>query len=111
MYLNVLNQVADSKDTIIDILDLLKNEMKVGETTMHLLVEGDAKIYTILQDLKVTYGEELEWLIPFPGDFHILKNYQEVILKIFFQPGLKQIASNAGFRGETLTLLKKMHKL
>ena len=79
MYLNILNQVADSKDTIIDLLDLLKNEMKVGVMTMQLLV-GDAKIYTILQDLKVTYGEELEWLIPYPGDFHILKNYQEVIL-------------------------------
>lgn len=79
VYLNILNQVADSKDTIIDLLDLLKNEMKVGVMTMQLLV-GDAKIYTILQDLKVTYGEELEWLIPYPGDFHILKNYQEVIL-------------------------------
>lgn len=49
----------------------------------------------------------MEWLFPFPGDFHILKNYQEVILKIFFEPVLKQITLNAGFRGEILTSLKK----
>lgn len=43
VYLNILNQVADFKDTIIDLLDLLKNEMKVGVMTMQLLV-GDANI-------------------------------------------------------------------
>ena len=32
--------------------------------------------------LKVEYDKELSWLIPLPGDWHILKNYQEVLLKV-----------------------------
>ena len=28
------------------------------------------KLYEILKSLSFEYGEELSWLIPYPGDFH-----------------------------------------
>ena len=36
-----------------------------------LVLEGDAKLF----------GEELNWLVPYPGDFHLLMNFQKAIMK------------------------------
>ena len=41
-----------------------------------LLVEGDAKVYEVLKSLKFEYGDELSWLFPYPGDWHMFKNFQ-----------------------------------
>ena len=88
-YLDVLDQNADSRDTIIDVLSCLHEEFHIGEAKNHLVVTGDAKTYQHLQSLKLDYGEELTWLIPFPGDFHILINYQPILSKVYFDVGLK----------------------
>lgn len=42
---------------------------------------------------------------PFPGDWHILYNYQKVLLKIYGEARLLQLARVAGHREETLTSL------
>ena len=106
-YLDVLDQNADSQDTIQDVLARLHQEFNIGELRDHLVVTGDAKTYKHLQSLKLDYNQQLSWLIPFPGDFHILMNYQPILSKVYFDAGLKQIASAGGFKGETLTALKK----
>ena len=86
MYLDVLDQNADCKETINEVVSRLHEQFCVGTIRKHLIVAGDAKTYLHLQALKLDYGEELSWLLPFPGDFHILKNLQPVLstlLKIF----------------------------
>jgi hypothetical protein len=40
---------------------------------------GDGKSYDHLIKLKNEYGNSLNWVLPYPGDWHILKN----ILPIF----------------------------
>ena len=52
------------------------------------------------------HGDTFSWLIPFPGNFHLLMNYQKVLMKIYGDAGLKQIAEASGFRGETLASLE-----
>lgn len=47
----------------------------------------------------------MQWLLPFPGDWHILYNYQKVLLKIYSEAGLLQLAKVAGQRAETLSSL------
>ena len=37
-------------------------------------------------------------MIPFPGDWHVLKNYQEVLLKIYFDAGLTELAVASGYQ-------------
>ena len=37
----------------------------------------------------------------------MLQNYQEALMKIYWDAGLKDIASKCGYRGETLTHLGK----
>lgn len=44
-------------------------------------------------------------MLPFPGDWHILYNYQKVLLKIYGDAGLLQLAKVAGHRSETLKSL------
>ena len=72
-YLKVMDAVADTKDTIITVLHNLQQKFIIGQGIENLVVEGDAKLFNILQSLKHEYGEELHWLIPFPGDWHALK--------------------------------------
>ena len=62
-----------------------------------LVLEGDAVTYERIQSLKLEYGSELDWLIPFPGDWHLLKNYQEVLMKIYFDAGLEELAVSTGY--------------
>lgn len=51
-----------------------------------------------MQSLKLEYGTKLAWIIPYPGDWHLLKNnYQHCLMKPFFETGLKDLASTCGY--------------
>lgn len=56
-----------------------------------LLVVGDAKTYDLLQEI---YGDHFKWLLPFPGDWHILLNYQKVLMKVYADAGLTKLGHN-----------------
>ena len=97
IYLQVKDAIADTKDTMMDMLHELHQQYVVEQNHRWLIVEGDAKIYEILQSLKFEYGEELLWVIPYPGDWHMLKNYQIALMKPYFDAGLKSLAQAAGY--------------
>ena len=69
-----MDAVADSKDTIMLMLHDLHQKYIVEQNRQWLLVEGDNKVYEIMQALKYEYGEELQWVLPYPRDWHSLKN-------------------------------------
>ena len=92
----ILDKNADSKETILEALSWL-HEFNVGNSIQYLVVIGDAKTYTHLINLKCEYGEALRWLVAFPGEFHTLRNYQEVVMKAYWDAGLKQLAAASGF--------------
>lgn len=98
-YHNILDSKADSKDTLKPLLHDLYEEFIVrrGMHNKYLVVEGDAKIYELLQSLKLEYSNELGWLIPYPGDWHMLMNYQVALMKPYFDAGLHQLAEAAGY--------------
>ena len=60
-YHSVLDAVGDSKDTVIS--DLYEQYV-VQHNLTHLILEGDAKLYEVLQSLKCEYEHDLEWLVP-----------------------------------------------
>ena len=48
------------------------------------------KLYEVLQSLKFEYGKDLDWVIPIPGDWHMLLNYQSAIMKPYFDAGFQK---------------------
>jgi hypothetical protein len=102
-YIEVLDMNADSKEAILTSLATLHKELKVGEKLQHLVVVTDAKIFPYVHENKKEHAGDFMWLILYPGDFHILLNYQKVIMKVYWDAGLKQLASASGFKGATLS--------
>ena len=96
-YLQVMDAVADSKDTVVELLHKLREEFIVGMHCEHLVVEGDGKLYEMLKPLQFEYGEELRWVISYPGDWHMLRNYQKPLMKAYFDVGLKALARTSGY--------------
>ena len=71
----------------------------------YVLVVGDAKTYNLLQAICYEYRSHLKWLVSFPGDWHVLYNYQKALMKPYADAGLATLAKAAGHRAETLTSL------
>ena len=65
--------------------------------TIPVCLPEDAKLYDIIQVLKHEYGEDLKWLIPTPGDWHMLKNVQLALMKPYFDMVLRQLAHTSGY--------------
>ena len=85
VYFKVFKDPADNADTMQKILDFLSELFRVGKKRQYLVVVGDRKTYEYLRKLKYQHRPALNWLIPFPGDWHICKNYQKVLIKIDMQ--------------------------
>ncbi len=77
VYFKVLDEKCDDKETLLSII----NDLYTVKT--HVILEGDQATYERLHSIRVEYGNESKWLIVFLGDWHFLKNYQEVLLKIY----------------------------
>ena len=105
VYVDIVSLPADSKDTILQVLNKIYSKFVTELRNRWVIVVGDAKTFDILQDLKNEHGKQMEWMLPLPGDWHILFNYQKVLLKIYGDAGLLQIAKVSGHRAETLTSL------
>ena len=105
MYVDIVSLPADSKDTVLRVLRDLHTTFIIQLQFRWLMVVGDAKTYDILQGLRRQYGSQIQWLLPFPGDWQIVYNYQKVLLKIYGEAGLLQLAKVAGHRAKTLSSL------
>ena len=93
----VINEPANNRDTILHVLDQLHTTFEVGSKVKHLLVVGDGTTYIHLANLKNEYSDDLQWMILYPRDWHLLKNFQPVLMKLYFEAGLKQLAEAMGF--------------
>ena len=78
-YLEVMDAISDSKDTLIVLLHDLFLKFIKDHTREYIVIEGDQKLYEVLQSLKFKYSKDLDWAIPMPGDWHMLMNYQSAM--------------------------------
>ena len=108
-YLSVIDQKVDDELTLID---RLHDDFIVKLNKQWLLLETDGAVYHKIQSIKTEYGEELSWLIPFQGDWHRLKNYQKVLMKIYYDAGLHELAVASGYPPNSIknsTIFSRTH--
>ena len=75
----------------------------VEQNQKWVIVVGDAKTYDIVRSICSEYEEQMKWVIPWPGDWHILLNYQKAIMKAYADAGLVTLGEATQHRSETLT--------
>ncbi len=102
VYLSIVDLHADTIEAMSEVAAMLYKEYIASTGAQHLVVAGDAKTYLRLKELKQQYGSELDWLLPFVGDWHVLYNFQKALMKVYYEGGLKDLAMASGFRAETL---------
>ena len=66
-----MDKCADTKEAMEEVLSMLYKELHIGVKATHLVLAGDHKTYNRLWELKHVYGTDLDWLIPFIGDWHL----------------------------------------
>jgi len=89
--MGMINECCDSLQTVESVVKDMYNKMEVGKTISHLVVVGDGKTYDYLIKLKNNDPIALSWLLPFPGDWHILKNYSLALMKLYGPGGLNDL--------------------
>jgi hypothetical protein len=104
--MDLLDENADSVETMSSVAELVAETLQCASQQWYILV-GDGKQYEHLQQTKRLYGDTLKKLLIFPGDWHILKNFQQVIMKAYYHTGLQEIASHSTYKSETLASLHK----
>ena len=97
VYFDVLDAVADKKETVLLVLDKLKKQIIDVHQKKGLVVAGDAKLFDTLKTIKNEYGDEFTWLICYPGDWHMLANFQKALMKPYFDAGIKELAKVGGY--------------
>ena len=83
MYINIINKNADSKETIENVIVKLYTIMEINSHIKHLVVVGDGKTYDHIIQIKSKYKNMLDWLLPFPGDWHTMKNFAFMLIQIY----------------------------
>jgi len=106
-YMELVDEHPDSSETMRYVSELLLNTYNTPNQSGYVLLTGDGKTYEHLMEVKRLYGDALDKLLIFPGDWHTLANFQPVLMKVYYHAGLKEIAQNTGFKGETLTSLEQ----
>ena len=105
-YLSLFDENSDSEETMLhiseEVLQLANSECQNG----YVVLVGDGKTFQYLTKIKKKYGQALHKLIIYPGDWHLLKNFQEVLMKQYFHSGLQEIALASGFKASTLRALQ-----
>ena len=106
-YMDILDENADSEQTMTVVADMINVKLLSTSPQQWMVLVGDGKTFVHLQRVKRLYRADFQNLLIYPGDWHILKNFQPVLMKAYYHAGLKDIAMLSGYRGETLTSLEK----
>ena len=85
-----------------EFLKNLKSDLKIGEVgyPQECVVCGDQQTYSIILNLKTKFPDTFKWIIPMPGDWHLLKLAAESICDMLWDGGLRDLAKLCGHHKE-----------
>jgi len=76
-------------DMFLSLMLILPHTCRCLFILLMLPAAGDAKTYNHLRSLKKEHSDDLKWLLPMPGDWHTLKNYQPLFMTVYSDASLK----------------------
>ncbi len=77
--------------------------LKAFKGLNHLVIAGDGATVKIVNDIKYEYGSSHGWVIPYLGDWYLLKIFEEVLMKIHRDAGLKGSSQGNTHAGYSFT--------
>ena len=89
--MEIVSEKADSKPRLMGVISRLHTIFAKDMKPKYVLVVSDTKAYNLLQAICYECKSHLQWLLPFPGDWHILFIYQKVLMKTFADAGLPSV--------------------
>ena len=92
---------SGSSATLADIETYLlnvKSDLRVGQPggPVHILVVGDQQTYALVLDLVRSHPKEWTWVHAYPGDWHILLNSCQNLIRMISEGGGEQAAAACG---------------
>lgn len=85
------------------LLDFIKLLTQPVRSKRRRLFEKETDNHT--KEMCQLFIQQMKWIIPWPGDWHILLNYQKAIIKAYADAGLVTLGEATQHRSETLTSL------
>ena len=105
-YMELVDENPDCMETMSLVAEDLLAKFDAVQDGWVILV-GDGKSYRHLMNIKKQYSTALRKLLIFPGDWHIMKNYQTILMKVYYSAGLRELAKNSGYHGTTLKSIEQ----
>jgi len=102
--MELVDENPESKQTMAQIAEDLTDTFGKGSQQGWVMLVGDGKTYKHLMSIKNQYGSALQKLLP--GDWNILKNFQPVLMKVYYHVGWRELAKSSGYHGTTLKSLE-----
>ena len=81
-------------------LDKLKVDLHIGEEgyPQKIMLTGDQQTYKLTKDLQNQYPLKYKWFCAVPGDSHLLKLTAELLKRIIWDGGFKQMCIECGHK-------------
>ena len=92
--MELVDENPESKQTMAQIAEDLTDTFGKGSQQGWVMLVGDGKTYKHLMSIKNQYGSALQKLLP--GDWNILKNFQPVLMKVYYHVGWRELAKSSG---------------
>ncbi len=86
-YMELVDENPDSYETMRSVSDLLLHTANSEYQNDYVVLVGDGKTYQHLMKIKQTYGQLLNKLLIFPGDWHLLAIFNHCCSKSIFMLG------------------------
>ncbi len=91
VYMFISDKNADSIDSMKYMLEKIREDVGIDELMSQILVVGDGKTFDYILQLKDLYGAYFDWVLPYPGDWHIMKNFAYTLMKVYGPAGLHEL--------------------